>query len=122
MSSSADSEPEVIEEEVFNRKNDYRSGLNPKTKMSISDSGYLGPELIVEKVLNRRTAANGGTEYLIKWRGYSDKDATWEPKENLDCEAFIAAFEKTFEKNSPSCKVIQVTNKSDLKEYELPFN
>ena len=93
MSSSADSEPEFIEEEVINRKNNYRSGLNPKTKMSISDSGYLGPELIVEKVLNRRTAANGGTEYLIKWKDFSDKDTTWEPKENLDCEDLITAFE-----------------------------
>ena len=73
-------------------------------------------------MLEKRTAENGGTEYLIKWKDYSDKDATWEPKENLDCEAFIAAFEKTFEKNSPSCKVIQVTNEPDLKEYELPFN
>ena len=43
---------------------------------------------------------------------------TWESKENLYCEAVIAAFEK----NSPSSKVIQVTNKPDLKEYELPFN
>ena len=28
----------------------------------------------------------------------------------------------SFEKNSHSSKVIQVTNKPDLKEYELPFN
>merc|ERR1711957_388528 len=23
------------------------------------------------------------TEYLVKWRGYSDKSSTWEPRENL---------------------------------------
>ena len=49
--------------------------------------------LIIEKVFNKRSAENGGTEYLIKWKNFSDKDATWEPKENLDCEALIEAFE-----------------------------
>ena len=51
--------------------------------------------MIVEKVLEKRTAENGGTEYLIKWKDYSDKDATWEPKENLDCDTLISAFEKS---------------------------
>ena len=74
--------------------------------------------MIVEKILDKRTADNGGTEYLIKWKGYSDKDSTWEPQKNLDCEAFIDAFEK----NSLFSKVIQVTNNPDFKEYKLPFN
>ena len=70
-----------------------KSGLNPKTVESMSGSGYAGPELIVEEVLNKRIAENGGAEYLIKWKNITDKDATWEPKENLDCEALIEAFE-----------------------------
>ena len=118
MSSSGDSGPEVIIEKVINSQIAEKSGLNSNTLESMLGSGYSGPKLIIEKVLDKRTAENGGTEYLIKWRDYSDKDATWEPKENLDCEAFIAPFEK----DSSSSKVIQVTNKPDLKEYELPFN
>ena len=72
-----------------------KSGLNSRTVELMSGSGYLGPKLIVEKVLNRRTSRIGGIEYLIKWKHFSDKDATWEPKENLDCETLISAFEKS---------------------------
>ena len=89
MSGSVYSRPELI----INRQTAEKSGLNPSIIESMSGSGYSGPVLIVEKVLNKRTAENGGTEYLIKWKNFSDKDATWEPKENLDCEALIEAFE-----------------------------
>ena len=72
-----------------------KSGLNSRTVELMSGSGYLGPKLIVEKVLNRKTSKIGGTEYLIKWKDFSEKDSTWEPKENLNCETLISAFEKS---------------------------
>ena len=89
MSGSVYSRPELI----INRQTAEKSGLNPSIIESMSGSGYSGPVLVVEKVLNKRIAENGDTEYLIKWKNFSDKDATWEPKENLDCEALIEAFE-----------------------------
>ena len=36
----------------------------------------------VEKILKKRII-NGKTQYLIKWDGYSEKDASWEPLSNL---------------------------------------
>ena len=72
-----------------------KSGLNSRTVELMSGSGYLGPKLVVEKVLNRQTSKIGGIEYLIKWKDFSEKDATWEPKENLDCEILISSFEKS---------------------------
>ena len=40
-------------------------------------------EYEVEAIVGRRN--NGGrVEYLIKWKGYSDEENTWEPESNLN--------------------------------------
>ncbi|KAL8426924.1 hypothetical protein Efla_006008 [Eimeria flavescens] len=46
----------------------------------------------VEHILDWRTR-NGAEEYLMKWKGYLDEDATWEPIQHLDwCKDFLRAF------------------------------
>jgi hypothetical protein len=48
----------------------------------------------VEKILDTRTTPNGQQEYLIKWKGYSDTDNSWEPTENLRCPGELARFHR----------------------------
>ena len=54
------------------------------------DSGP--PSYEVEVILDER-GSQGNKEYLVKWKGFPEDAATWEPEANLDnCAAMLRAF------------------------------
>ena len=55
-------------------------------------------EFQVEDLLDHRTRRRGsasGLEYLVKWKGYSVFEATWEPASNLtNCSEVLSAYKQ----------------------------
>jgi hypothetical protein len=49
-------------------------------------------EYEVEKILGTRTSTRGQQEYLIKWKGYSSLENTWEPTGNLNCPDLLTEY------------------------------
>ena len=50
-------------------------------------------EYEVDDILDHRSRGRGRTEYLVKWRGYSVFESTWEPEANLtNCARTLAMY------------------------------
>ena len=45
----------------------------------------------VEKILDKRSV-KGRTEYLVKWKDYSEAESSWEPTKNLNCPDLLRQF------------------------------
>ena len=45
----------------------------------------------VKAILDQQEV-DGQPRYLIKWRGYSHSDNTWEPEDNLNCPTILSDF------------------------------
>lgn len=58
----------------------------------------------VERILQKRKTRGGGIQYLLKWRGYTDNENTWEPKKNLGCPELVADFERNLKESKQNKK------------------
>lgn len=51
----------------------------------------------VEKIMDKRYVGRSKKpEYLIKWKGYSEGENSWEPKKNLVSILFFTTFDYNF--------------------------
>jgi len=51
----------------------------------------------VAKIVDFKKKISGKREFLVRWKGYTWEDDTWEPEENLDCVELIDRFMMDYE-------------------------
>ncbi|KAM4535961.1 chromobox protein homolog 8a [Fundulus diaphanus] len=54
----------------------------------------VGESVFAAESIIKRRIRRGRWEYLVKWKGWSQKYSTWEPEENILDERLFAAFEE----------------------------
>jgi hypothetical protein len=66
--------------------------MKPSSHPEIQPRDTTTDEFVVERILNTRVR-NQSRQYLVKWEGYSEQKATWEPLDNLShCKEAIRDF------------------------------
>lgn len=76
-------------------------------------------EFEVEKILEVHFKKNKTREFLIRWKGFTSADDTWEPEKNLNCPELIAKFMQKVEKAKNTEARELRTNRPHTKRYTL---
>ncbi|XP_017754388.1 PREDICTED: chromo domain-containing protein cec-4-like [Eufriesea mexicana] len=76
-------------------------------------------EFEVEKIIEVRFKKNKTKEFLIRWKGFTSADDTWEPEENLNCPELIAKFMQKVEKAKTTEARELRANRPHTKRYTL---
>ncbi|KAK2586789.1 hypothetical protein KPH14_011814 [Odynerus spinipes] len=76
-------------------------------------------EFEVDKIMEVRFKKNKKRLFLIRWKGFSPADDTWEPEENLSCPELISKFMEKVEKARTTDMRELRTNPTHTKRYTL---
>lgn len=76
--------------------------------MSSQNSSADEAEYEVDRIVDDRVEDNE-KQYLIRWKGFTAEDDTWEPVTNLDCPEIIEGYEE----NKRKKKELKKQRKSD---------
>lgn len=63
-------------------------------KIHIMEQKNLGEMVFAAERINKKRFKNERTEFLVKWKGWSQKYCTWEPEENILDPRLIEQFEE----------------------------
>ena len=83
-------------------------------------------EYEVEKIIGKKMNGNS-KEYLIKWKGYSENESTWEPESNLEnarlsIEKYESLMKKQEKKLNNKKRIKKSINKKKVKQEDFIIN
>ena len=104
-----------------------RLGKDDDATASSSDPVAVAPKQLQKRGLDLRTFevdciiasrlnALGDEEYRVRWKGFSEKDDTWEPAENFlpgvveEFKAFVSSSDTKYYRTCPKCRVSVTPN------------
>lgn len=97
----------------FDRRD--KSKVPPKKRVTREESEESEDdddvEYEVERIIEAQYKRNGQREYLVRWKGFSAKDDTWEPEDNLHCKDLIAAFNEKHKSKKAPAKALRADRK-----------
>ena len=64
----------------------------PLQEMEGHQEHQLGDQVFAAEAITKKRLKKGKTEYLVKWKGWSPRDSTWEPEENILDHRLIQQF------------------------------
>ncbi|KAJ7989708.1 hypothetical protein DPEC_G00307330 [Dallia pectoralis] len=99
------------------------TGCEIKVNMELS---AVGERIFAAESILKRCILRGRIEYLVKWRGWSQKSSTWEPEDNILDARLLDAFEERErereffgpKKRGPKPETFLLKAKTALKTYE----
>uniref|UniRef100_A0A914XI95 Chromo domain-containing protein n=1 Tax=Plectus sambesii TaxID=2011161 RepID=A0A914XI95_9BILA len=67
-----------------------------------SDNNSSSEDQYEVEAIRKRRMRKGTAEYLVKWKGWPEDDCTWEPENNLNCQALLDEFNRVANVKSSS--------------------
>uniref|UniRef100_A0A8D9AJ80 Chromodomain Y-like protein n=1 Tax=Cacopsylla melanoneura TaxID=428564 RepID=A0A8D9AJ80_9HEMI len=79
------------DEAAKKKKSSAAKKKNKKDESSDDEGEETTEEYEVERIIEVHNGKHG-KEYLVRWKGFTSKDDTWEPEEHLTCPDLIKQF------------------------------
>lgn len=73
------------------RNKQLQRGLDQRKSANGNDNDADTDEYEVEKLIGHKMK-NGVRFYLVRWKGYTDEDDTWERESNLNCPEILKSY------------------------------
>ncbi|XP_015177843.1 PREDICTED: heterochromatin protein 1-like isoform X2 [Polistes dominula] len=113
----ADKKKEMKKSKDNKRQSTMSEEEEPDTDSIKNDENQK--EFEVDKIIEVHFRKNKKREFLIRWKGFSAADDTWEPEENLNCPDLISKFMDKVEKAKTTQMRELRTNPAHTKRYTL---